>query len=133
MNKNGFNLYEHFPTEIGFHFFQEIEKMGFKRLDNPSTDSPTCYEGVIYDYFSAENIVIRIIQEEKCFQGIYQKEISIWKKNGCVYKGLIPSSHFAFQIIMSHLFPSKEFAQKIEKEQLDNIYEEDMRNTTDYI
>ena len=25
MNKNGFNLYEHFPTEIGFHFFQEMD------------------------------------------------------------------------------------------------------------
>lgn len=129
MNSNGFNLYEYFPTEVGFHFFQEIEKLGFKQLDDPSDDLPTCYEGIIYDYFSTEDVVVRVIREEKRFQGVYQKEISIWKKKECVYKGLIPSSHFAFQIIMSHLFPSQEFAQKIEKEQLDNIYREDLRNT----
>lgn len=133
MDNNGFNLYEHFPTEVGFHFFQEIKKLGFKQLDNPSTDIPTCYEGIIYDYFSTENVVVRVIREEKRFRGIYQKEISIWKKNECVYKGLIPSSHFVFQIIMSHLFPSQEFAQKIEEKQLDNIYEEEMKNTIDYI
>lgn len=120
MGIDGFDMYKHFPTEVGFAFFQEIEKLGFKEIKNSSYDAPTEYEGIVYDYFNNENAVIRIFREEKRFQGLFQKEIQIFKNDTCIYKGVIPSSHFTFNVIMSHILPSESFIKQFEEDYFNN-------------
>lgn len=44
----GFNLLENFPINKEFSFFKELEKLGFRKLDDPQKDQNTQYIGTIY-------------------------------------------------------------------------------------
>lgn len=121
-----FNILHTFPVETDFSFYTELEKMRFKRLDDPFKDDPVCYGGFLYDYESDSVVSVYVEQEEVSFNGIYSKYISIYKGNKksgqVIYYGLKPESKFVYQILFSHLFPSKGFINQYEESVLGREY-----------
>lgn len=114
----GFNLLEKFPVDKEFSFFKELKKLGFRQLDNPLKDENTEYVGTMYDYETDSLAKVIVEREEKSFAGCFSKYIKIYKSHEqvgkCVYDGFMPQSYFVFYTLMSHLFPTKEFAKKYE-------------------
>lgn len=113
-----FDIYKNFPVETAFSFFGELEKKGFKRLDNPLKDGPICYKGFLYDYEFESIVPVYIEQEEVSFNGTFSKYIHIYKGNKntgrVIYYGLKPESNFVFQLLFTHLLPSKSFINQYE-------------------
>ena len=120
----GFNLLENFPINKEFSFFKELEKLGFRKLDDPQKDQNTQYIGTIYDYETDSLAKIIVEREERSFAGCFSKYIQIYKNHEqfgkCIYNGFMPQSYIVFHTLMTHLFPTKDFALKYENKVLVN-------------
>ena len=128
MNNTGCNLFEEFPVELKFSFFDELNKMGFKRLDDPLKDGPSIYTGVLYDYDTDSYTHVTIEKDEHSLPlGQFSSYITIYKgdrsSQKCIYRGLPPQSSIAYKIFMASLFPSKDYVDKYEDLILSREYE----------
>lgn len=122
-----FNILQTFPVETTFSFFKELERYGFKRLDEPLKDMPICYKGFLYDYESECDVPVCIELEEGSSSGTFSKYIHIYKGNKdtgrVIYYGLKPESSFVFQLLFTHLLPSKKFIDQYEDLVISREYE----------
>ena len=72
-------------------------------------DQNTQYIGTIYDYET--DSLAKIIVE------IYKNHEQFGK---CIYNGFMPQSYIVFHTLMTHLFPTKDFALTYENKVLEN-------------
>lgn len=116
-------------VDADFSFFGELKKLGFKQTNNPKTDFPTEYEGIMYDYESDSYVKVFVEREEKCFRGVFSKYVRIYKsdqrKGTCIYYGLQPQSFLVYRILMTGLFPSESYIKLYEEAVLGKDYERD--------
>ena len=113
-------------VDANFSFVDELEKLGFERIDDPKKDYPTEYKGIMYDYESDSYANVHIERIEKNFRGRFSKYIHIYKSvngNGsCVYVGLQPQSYIVYRMLMANLFPSESYIKHYEEETLGKEY-----------
>lgn len=132
---DGFNLYNRFPKEDSFSFFEELKKRGFRNTNTSIGINPNCYEGTIYDYENDSLVNVKIYKQKSDSSEQVANYIQICKMNNltneyeCVYRGIKPQSSFAFHLLMSHLFPSKYFVDKYTN---GDIYNDEEKNDIDF-